>query len=310
MVTSNNYPRAYFFRETENTYEPYGIWENNFKRLMGIEGKCLEEGKRAKPFSGKRNRKFFTRFKRNHPTQMILLHFNGNARDQRFDMENFFNGHFIYYNGDKILSMVPAESGTTSIHVSDVSLFKENVGRYGKLNDDIGLCKLDESGKPNWYKSEQVKLVSVNKENNTIKVHRGYLGTEPLSFKPGEGYEPKTDKADHMIYPIWDEPVKGETNQLGWMGEIIGPTARISVKKGKEILYVTNTTQFQELIQIIDGPVKTSIDGDVLKIVPEYEDAEKIHFSIEDIHCDGMDLLVILTMRGNDMENYPSNWAV
>ena len=529
-VTDNNYPRAYFFRRAENTYEPYNIWEDNFKRLMGIEGKCLEEEVGARGFSGKRNRKFFTRFKEDHPNQLVLLHFNGNARDPRFEMKNFFNGHFVYYNGAKILSKVPAESGTTSIHVSDASLFKEDVGLYGKLNDDIGLCELDENAQPNWQKSEQVKLVSVNRENNIIRVERGYLGTKPRSFQAGESYAaahcsegpwgegnnlmwfynystrcpknsqgkrcvdvliedvserflpggeleafdgvqfdvapstlightwlrrdknrrpdvnadgkpddgvingmntfglgvhkfyrelrkklgndrliladgmfplyqreseiingiesegwphgddfkiqewshglngilfwnencqkpamtyinhrwwrqdysdinintqrlviaasvltssayaladppsrvleftPEVDEAGRSIMPIWDELIMGEANKVGWLGKPLGPIRRIAEKE-KEVLKVMSSRDMDRLKSRIYGKVDLSMEEGKLKISPQNFEAKQIMFTIEDIPSDGPELLVLLNMRGEDMKDYPSNWA-
>ena len=529
-VTDNNYPRAYFFRGTENTYEPYNVWENNFKRLMGIEGKCLEEEVGAKGFSGKRNRRFFTHFKENHPNQLVLLHFNGNARDPRFEMKNFFNGHFVYYNGANILSTVPAESGITSIYVSDASLFKEDTGNYGKLNDDIGLCELDENGQPNWHKSEQVKLVSVNRENNIIRVERGYLGTEPRSFQAGKsyaaahcsegpwgegnnlmwfynystrcpknsqgkrcvdvliedvserflpggeleafdgvqfdvahiklvghgylrhdnnrrpdvdadgkpddgvingmntyglgvhkfykelrrrlgddrliladgmqsglqreleiingiesegwphgddfkiqewsrglngllfwnencqkpamtyinhrwwtqdysdihintqrlviaasvltssayaladppsrvlGFTPEVDEAGRSIMPIWDELIMGKARKVGWLGKPLGPTVRIA-EKGKEVLNATSSRDMNRLKSRIHGKVDLSMEEGKLKISPQNSAAKQIMFTIEGIPSDGPELLVLLNMRGEDMEDYPSNWA-
>ena len=37
-VLGDEYPRAYFFRMAEGTYEPYEDWEANLERLMGIQG--------------------------------------------------------------------------------------------------------------------------------------------------------------------------------------------------------------------------------------------------------------------------------
>lgn len=187
-VLEDDYPRAYFFRQCEgvaaNRRVSYDRWESMFNRLMGIEGKVLEE---EVPGRSIRNIDFFTRFKEEHPRQLVLLHYNGNARDPRHG-EDFFAGHWVYYNGARILSDVPAESGVTEIRVSDASLFRTGIGRYDDANEDVGLCMLDERGEPDWHRSEQVQLVSVNREQNTIRVRRGCYGTEPRAFPAERAY--------------------------------------------------------------------------------------------------------------------------
>ena len=47
QVLSAGWPRAFFFRASEgmaaNTRVTYPQWDATFSRLMGIEGKCLDE---------------------------------------------------------------------------------------------------------------------------------------------------------------------------------------------------------------------------------------------------------------------------
>ena len=119
------YPRAYFFRYAEsvaqskrNTYE---AWEKSFSRLMGIKGKALDEERVG---IQQRNTEFFTRFKQQHPEQMVLLHFNGNARNPDFEASEFFAGHWAYYNGSKVLSEMAAGEGESDIRVGDTSLYR------------------------------------------------------------------------------------------------------------------------------------------------------------------------------------------
>jgi len=207
-ILDENYPRAYFFRAGKldyffrpgkHTYD-YSTWEQNFERLMGIEGKCLDEEFREE---GANSLEFFNRFKKNHPNQVILLHFDGMARDPYFKSSkgSFFAGHWLYHNGARILSDVSDESGITSIHVSDASLFMVDIAiRVKHKNDDIGLCELDETGKPNWTKSEQVRLVSLDMKTNTIQVERGCYRTEPRSFSAGKSYA-----AAHCTAGPWGE---------------------------------------------------------------------------------------------------------
>ncbi len=206
-VLRDEYPRAFFFRQVEGmaarrggTYEQ---WEKTFDRLMGIEGKVLDE---EIPGRSIKNIDFFTRFKQQHPDKLVLLHFNGNARDPRWESDRFFPGHWVYFNGAKILADVPAEDGETLIRVDKPNLFKVNMGRYRSRNEDIGLCALDADGKPDWHRSEQVQLISVDVKNKTIRVRRGCFGTKPRAFKARASYA-----AAHATEGPW-----GDRNNLLW----------------------------------------------------------------------------------------------
>ena len=206
-VLQDAYPRAYFFRASEgfaaNRRIPYHRWDACFSRLMGIEGKVLEE---ELPGRSIRNIDFFTRFKREHPEQLVLLHYNGNARDPRYQLDEFFAGHFLYFNGAKILQDVPAEEGQTEIKVDDPALFRTEIGRYRWSNDDVGLSELDADGKPNWHKSEQAELISVDRARKVILVKRGCYGTTPRQFKAGKAYA-----AAHVTEGPW-----GRQSNLLW----------------------------------------------------------------------------------------------
>lgn len=188
LLHGDVYPRVFFFRQSEGlaaggrfTFEE---WDENFNRLMGIMGKTLDEEVPGR--SG--NIEFFTRFKNEHPDQAVLLHFNGNARDPRWEAQRFFSGHWLYYNGAKILSAMNNGEKESTICVSDASLFETGMGRYGNANEDIGLCLLDADGRPNWNESEQVQLLSVDREKNSIRVRRGCYGTTPRAFPAGKAY--------------------------------------------------------------------------------------------------------------------------
>lgn len=188
-VLSDGYPRAFFFRSSEsqaaNQRVSYEQWEKTFSRLMGIEGKALEE---EVPGRSVRNADFFTRFKKAHPDQLVLLHYNGNARDPRDNSQRFFAGHWIYYNGARVLADIPAQNGETQIRVDDARLFRTGIGRYLDAAEDVGLCELDSAGRPDWRNSEQVALVSVDVKNKTIRVKRGCYGTKPRAFVGGRAY--------------------------------------------------------------------------------------------------------------------------
>ncbi|MGB2823238.1 MAG: hypothetical protein WBF17_19800, partial [Phycisphaerae bacterium] len=201
------YPRAFFFRAAEgfaaNQGIPYDRWEATFSRLMGIEGKVLDE---EVPGRGIRNVEFFTRFKKAHPDQLVLLHYNGNARDPRYQRGEFFAGHWIYYNGAKVLDDVPAADGVTEVRVDRPELFSVNIGRYRTDNDDVGLCELDANGRPDWHKSEQTQLVSVDAKRRVIRLRRGCYGTRPRAFRAGKAYA-----AAHVTEGPW-----GRKSHLMW----------------------------------------------------------------------------------------------
>ena len=185
-VLTGGYPRAFFFRAAEgmaaNQRIPYGRWEQTFGRLMGIEGKVLEE---EVPGRSVRNIDFFTRFKAAHPRQLVLLHYNGNARDPRYRRGEFFAGHWIYHEAAKVVADVPASDGVMEIRVDRPGNFRVNIGRYRTANDDVGLCELDDRGRPDWHRSEQVQLVSVDAGRGVIRVRRGCYGTRPRAFRAG-----------------------------------------------------------------------------------------------------------------------------
>ncbi len=198
-VISGDYPHAFFFRLSEagaaqpaNSFEK---WDAAVSQLMGIEGKTLDE---EIPGRSLRNIEFFTRFKKLHPSQLALLHYNGNARDPRDIHGKFFAGHWVYYNGARILSDIPAAAGQSVIRVSDATLFLTGIGRYKNSNEDIGLCELTSSGKPDWSRSEQVKLISVDRAAGTITVERGQYDTAPRAFAASKAYA-----AAHMSEGPW-----------------------------------------------------------------------------------------------------------
>ena len=207
-ILNEAYPRAFFFRASESActvqrYPTYESWEQQFNRLQGIMGKCLDEeciGREP------RNIEFFSRFKQEHPRQAVLLHFNGNARDPRYHTERYFPGHWIYRKATAILKDVPAESGETVIALKDARDFRVNTGRYRTSNDDIALFGITSDGKHDWLHCEQVQLISVDVKANTITVRRGCYGTKPLRFQADQ-----SRAAAHAVEGPW-----GKTNNIMW----------------------------------------------------------------------------------------------
>lgn len=210
-VISGGYPRAFYFRLSEDLarYErlPYDVWEKTFLPLGGVQIKALDE---EIPGPNQAIIDYATRFKQRHPEKMVLLHYNAHGRDPQFDRSKFFAGHWVYYNGSRTLSDIPAEPGETDIVVEDTELFRMDVGRVlsvlgkdlGPRNapDDIGLCLLDANGKPDWNQSEQVQLIAIDPARKTIRVRRGCYGTAPRAFPAGKAYA-----AAHSVEGPWGE---------------------------------------------------------------------------------------------------------
>ena len=206
-VAGDRYPRAYFFRGAEssaaNPKITYEQWEKSFERLMGIEGKVLDE---EVPGRSVRNIEFFTRFKQRHPSQLVMLHFNGNARDPRWQSGEFFAGHFLYYEGSAVTADVPATSGESTIAVGNAKLYRTGIGRYRNSSEDVVICVLKANNQPDWFQCEQVQLISTDLKAGTLRVKRAAFGTRPLAFQAGKAYA-----APHRYEGPW-----GNSSNLMW----------------------------------------------------------------------------------------------
>lgn len=205
-ILGPDYPGVFFFRGSEGGARraaEYEAWEAEFSRLMGIMGKCLDEeivGHMPK------NHEYFNRFKARHADQTVLLHFNGNSRDPRFELDSFFPGHWVYRRAVRILEDVPAADGESVIRVDDVSDFKVNSGRYRTSNDDIALFGMTAGGTHDWSHFEHTQLISVDPKAGTIRVRRGQYGSTPRAFKAGA-----SRAAAHAVEGPW-----GKNNHLMW----------------------------------------------------------------------------------------------
>ncbi|UCD28225.1 MAG: hypothetical protein JSV03_14215, partial [Planctomycetota bacterium] len=206
-IMNAGYPRAFFFRNCEGlarsgqmTFEQ---WERTFTRLGGIEGKVFDE---EIPNTSGRNIDFFTRFKKRHPGQLVLIHYNGDSRDPRFNAEKFFAGHWLYYNGCKLTKDVPAGEGESFLQVEDPRLFGINIGRFEDKNEDLVICALTPEGKPDFSRAEQLELIAKDQENKTLHVRRGAFGTRPLAWKKNQSYV-----AAHVTSGPW-----GKRSNLLW----------------------------------------------------------------------------------------------
>ena len=179
----DEFPSAFFFRRPEGmTNLEYETWDSLFNRLGGIIGKTLNEEVPGRAGSIP----YFTRFKEEHPEQIVLLHYNGNSMDPNDASWDYHPSHWLYFEGTGLRDGISGDTGLCTVRVEDPSIFHVDIGRYGNANEDIGICRKTPDGKPDWNYSEQVQLVSVDIGNKTIVVKRAQYGTRALDFIGGE----------------------------------------------------------------------------------------------------------------------------
>jgi hypothetical protein len=177
-IFNDQYPKAIYFRNAENSAAnpnvSYQKWAKRWSKLDGMVVKALDE---EIPGRSQEAQRKFIQYKKDNPSKLMLLHFNGNARDPNFDFDAFMAEDWTYFVGTHSTSPITA-SGTL-FTVADSSVFRNA--------DDIALVPLKDNGDLDWPKAEQVKLISIGK-NNTINVKRGLFGSKALSHKKGKAY--------------------------------------------------------------------------------------------------------------------------
>ncbi len=205
-IVQNKFPKAFYFRQSEgiDRYLDYNAWENDFDDLMGIIGKALQE---EKAVLTDKSVAYYSQFKKDNPQQIVMLHYNGNACDPRFETNKFFAGHWLYHNGTKITEDLAEEWNYSKIKVEDARIFSEYTGRFFDRKEDVAIVKLDENGKPDWFQCEQAVIRDIDYQTNTLTIARAQYKTRALSFEKG-----KAMIAPHVIEGPWN----GTKNHLMW----------------------------------------------------------------------------------------------
>ena len=168
------YPRILLFRVAEvKALESYEALCLQAEFSNGIIGKVLDEEERGHS----KALAIFVRYKREHPSKMVLLHFNGLATYPEAYGGDFFPGHFALFTG----SVAPAFTREdTAIRVRDATVFKE---------DDLVLARPLKNGTIVWDDYEYLRVKAVDVPRARLEVSRGMRGTRPLSIPvPGEAY--------------------------------------------------------------------------------------------------------------------------
>lgn len=196
LVLQENHPKVIYFRQAELTfrYPAYAAWEDDFDDAMGFVAQGFPWQKAlSRKRALQRNPEYFTRFKQDNPGQVVLIHRDSQENDPRglawLPEEDFFPGHWLYFEGCKILSEVPDEDGLTVLRVEDAGRFHLGVGFQKDQEEEIGLFPLDPAtGRPDFRRAEYVRLTAVDKDRQTITVIRGQYGTDPLKLAPGQSW--------------------------------------------------------------------------------------------------------------------------
>ncbi len=184
-VFSRGYPHALYGRSVEDTARSgeltYDEFEKKYMPLDGIVGKVLNE---AHYYTGKNNLRWFTDFKADHPSKMVLLHYNGTGRRVTDEaLSRFFPGHFLYYRGTNLSGPVTTRTQTV-LPVVDTSVFA--MKRHStSVADDIAVAPVGAGGVPDWERAEHVRLVRINRRDSTITVRRGLYGSRQRTFARG-----------------------------------------------------------------------------------------------------------------------------
>ncbi len=177
-VFNEQYPKAIYFRNAENSAAnpniSYQKWAKRWSKFDGMVVKALDE---EIPGRSKEAQRKFIQYKQDNPSKLMLLHFNGNARDPNFDFDAFKAEDWTYFVGTH--SITPITASDTRFSVVDSNVFRDG--------DDLALVPLKDSGGLDWRNAEQVKLVSIDK-NNIINVKRGLFGSKATSHKMGKAY--------------------------------------------------------------------------------------------------------------------------
>lgn len=177
-IFDEQYPKAIYFRNVENsaanTSISYEKWAKRWSKLDGMVVKALDE---EIPGRSKEAQKKFIQYKKDNPSKLMLLHFNGNARDPNFDFDAFHAEDWTYFVGT--YSKGSIEPSDTVITVNDTQVFKNS--------DDIVIVPVNNMGELDWHKSEQVKLLSIKNES-TITVKRGAFSTKARAYKKNKAY--------------------------------------------------------------------------------------------------------------------------
>ncbi len=275
-VFSGEYPRAIFFRSMERTTLPYEQWEKSFDSLMGFIGQALPD-QMSDHIDGipPQVAEYYRRFKQRHPEQLVLIHVNGLSQVPTRRTMHDFPGHWLYFEGSKVLGEVPASKGQTTLKVANTKLFTLQAGFTRDRPDHIGLCALDAAGKPDWRKAEYVRLVSIDKAAGALTVERAMFGSRPIALGAGQGYA-----AALVTHGPWNR----ERGELEWQYNFSTECPRDDKGRNASDMYIEYLAQ-----ALGKGGLVENADGvafDVMYLTPQILGGQW-RFRLPDFDADG-----------------------
>jgi hypothetical protein len=208
-VFKRGFPHTIFFRNAESLAVENMPVKDFDTLVSGYDGMIVKAFDEEKYGLSKYALPYFRGYKQRHPGQLLLLHFNGQGRDPRplSASPEFFAGHWLHYNGCRILSdLLPASA---EVRVENPGLFQLAIGKQHRLPDDVTICALKSDGTPDWLVYEYAKVVAIDQQSKRLTVKRGAFGSKAREWKTGQAYIA-------AIVPGGSFPMAGDTPQTLW----------------------------------------------------------------------------------------------
>lgn len=185
QMFAEGYPRSFFWWTTcQQLYERGASAEETDRALAQLQGIA----------SPSTYLDYFSAFKSRYPGKLVFLFSQGYVFSEKptvydpIDRSRLYAGHWVYFEGSRITGDVPAAEGELDIEVENPRHFRLGAGKTRRFSDDICLCALTADGQPDWSRSEQVKLVSLDAGRRVIRVRRGQYGTQPVAWTAGQAW--------------------------------------------------------------------------------------------------------------------------
>ena len=190
---NSQYPQFFHFRGEmkRDVHTDYDTWEKKYVTSSGLLRKYICEELKIDTILYS----WLNRFAETYPEKLLLLHFNGEARqvnDYPEINKKYFPGHWVYETGS--LLSEDCTSSQTHIQVKAIDYFREKAYVYRNTSPRrwiphyVLLVELDEQGNKLWYNSEIAHIKSIDSSTSTLILKRGKTNTQSRSFKAGKTY--------------------------------------------------------------------------------------------------------------------------
>jgi hypothetical protein len=321
-VFNEHYPKAIYFRNVENsaanTSISYEKWAKRWSKLDGMVVKALDE---EIPRRSEEAQKKFIQYKKDNPEKLMLLHFNGNARDPNFDLTAFYPEDWTYFVGTYSADVI--SENDSDITVRDASVFR--------TLDDIAIVPVDLKGNLDWKNAEQAKLTAVSGKNK-LTVKRGLFNTKIKTYAKGRAY-----LAAHVSQPaiapgsdqaLWRYNFTNITPQGGMpirlthnLMEYLGSDKSLSNFDGVEFDVLADIRGLKHPSR--KTPIDYNYDGKASKLDVDHQQkySQGVHLFLSSLRSElGKDKLILAdgneanqqrefsVLNGIESETWPSHW--